>query len=289
VIGPFFRSEMWLFSALCFSAAAAVSHRSAVLVVDIQNDFTAPPQNGRPGGALYVARGETVVPNINRLLTHSPFSVATQDWHPAGHVSFASAHGRVAKRPPEVIPVDYGLMQALWPDHCLQHQWGSALYDPLHDFCIDVVVRKGSNKTLDSYSGFFENGHLGQTPLHDVLQGRWNRTSDPTDLVVSLRSGRPLPGPITRLFVCGLALDFCVKYSALDAAGLGYDTYLVTDAAFPVNDAPAAVIAELKAKGVKPITTAEAMQLMDAERKAAPAHSDTHHHNPCDAPLRRGS
>jgi nicotinamidase/pyrazinamidase len=166
--------------------------------VDVQPTFM-------PGGELPVAEGEAVVAPINRLLA-GPFrhAFATQDWHPPGHVSFASAHGQ----PPfSEIDLPYG-RQTLWPDHALQGSANAALHPALAQARIEVVVRKGFHAHTDSYSAFFENDRTTVTGLDGWLRARGFR----------------------RLFLCGLATDFCVAWSAADAVRLGYHTYVIEDA-----------------------------------------------------------
>lgn len=159
-----------------------------------------------PGGELAVAEGGGVVPVINRLLA-GPFThaFATQDWHPPGHLSFASAHP--GRQPYESIDLPYG-PQVLWPDHAVQGTANAALHAGLDTSRIEVIIRKGYNRTIDSYSTFFENDH---------------RT--PTGLDGWLRSRR-----MTRIFLAGLATDFCVAWSAEDAVRLGFEVVVIEDA-----------------------------------------------------------
>ncbi|MFT5991743.1 MAG: nicotinamidase/pyrazinamidase [Flavobacteriales bacterium] len=166
----------------------------ALLLVDIQNDFL-------PGGALAVTDGDAVVPVANALMPGYPLVVATQDWHPAGHESFASAHE--GRAPGELIDL-HGLPQVLWPDHCVQQRPGASFASGLHVAPIAHVTRKGTHTNVDSYSGFFDNGKRHATDLHDFLQ----------------REG------VTDLDIVGLATDYCVRFTAVDAAQLGYGTRL---------------------------------------------------------------
>jgi nicotinamidase/pyrazinamidase len=167
-------------------------------VVDVQPTFM-------PGGELAVADGEAVVPAINQLLTQRfRHAFATQDWHPAGHISFASTHARA---PFAQIDLPYG-PQTLWPDHALQGSATAALHGELVQAPIEIIVRKGFHLHTDSYSAFFENDRRTPTGLHGWLQQRGFR----------------------RLFLCGLATDFCVAWSAEDAAALGYEVYVIKDA-----------------------------------------------------------
>ena len=182
--------------------------KKALILVDIQNDFL-------PGGALAVPRGDEVVPVANALIDSGRFGliVATQDWHPANHGSFASQH--VAKRVGDVIELA-GLPQVLWPDHCVQDTGGALFAPGLHTRPIKRVFHKGTNPLIDSYSGFYDNGRRRATGLEEALR----------------RMG------VTRVFVVGLATDYCVKATALDAARLGFETAVLLDAMRPVNLEP---------------------------------------------------
>ncbi len=163
----------------------------ALIVIDVQNDFC-------PGGALAVAGGDEIVPGINTAMAEAAAIILTQDWHPAGHSSFASSHQ--GKSPLEMIDMPYG-PQVLWPDHCIQGSNGAAFHPQLETDHADMIIRKGYNSAIDSYSAFFENDHSTPTGLHGYLQTRG----------------------ISSLTMVGLATDFCVNYSAVDAAKLGYD------------------------------------------------------------------
>lgn len=162
----------------------------ALVVVDVQNDFC-------PGGALAVAEGDQIVPGINALMKQFHTVVLTQDWHPAGHSSFASSHA--GKAPMELIDMPYGA-QVLWPDHCVQGSTGAAFHPDLETDRASLIIRKGANPEIDSYSAFFENDR-----------------KTPTGLVGYLRNLN-----IKQLTFVGLATDFCVNFSALDAASLGF-------------------------------------------------------------------
>ena len=166
----------------------------ALIVIDVQNDFC-------PGGALAVEEGDRIVPGINALMEEFGAVILTQDWHPAGHSSFASSHD--GKAPFETIEMSYGT-QVLWPDHCVQGSEGAAFHPDLNTDRADMIVRKGYRAGIDSYSAFFENDHRTPTGLHGYLQERG----------------------ITDLTMVGLATDFCVNYSAVDGAKLGYDVVL---------------------------------------------------------------
>jgi len=163
----------------------------ALIVIDVQNDFC-------PGGALAVTGGDEIVPGINALMTEFSAVILTQDWHPAGHSSFASSHK--GKAPFETTEMPYGT-QVLWPDHCVQGRAGAAFHAGLETTRADAIIRKGYNPAIDSYSAFFENDHETPTGLHGMLQERG----------------------IERLTMVGLATDFCVNFSAVDAAKLGYE------------------------------------------------------------------
>ncbi len=162
---------------------------AALIVIDVQNDFC-------PGGALAVPDGDAVVAPINALMEQYDTVILTQDWHPAGHQSFASAHPE--KAPFETTELSYGT-QVLWPDHCMQGTDGAAFHRDLRTDG-DLILRKGFRAAIDSYSAFFENDQKTVTGLHGYLQERG----------------------VSRLLLAGLATDFCVAYSALDAAELGY-------------------------------------------------------------------
>ncbi len=162
----------------------------ALIVIDVQNDFC-------PGGALAVPGGDQIVPGINALIDAHDTVILTQDWHPAGHSSFASSHA--GKAPMELVDMPYG-PQVLWPDHCVQGSDGAAFHKDLNTTRADLIIRKGYNPAIDSYSAFFENDQTTPTGLEGYL-----RTRGITDLVM-----------------VGLATDFCVNFSAVDAAKLGF-------------------------------------------------------------------
>ncbi len=178
----------------------------ALILVDLQNDFL-------PGGALAVPRGDEVIPIANRLVGHFGFVVATRDWHPPDHSSFASQHPGHAVG--DVIEVG-GVAQVLWPDHCVQGTKGAEFSAALNDAAISEIVTKGTSRDIDSYSGFFDNNQRQATGLLDILQ----------------RSG------ITRVHVMGLATDYCVKFTALDALKLGFETNLVLEGCRGVDLTP---------------------------------------------------
>ncbi len=169
----------------------------ALIVIDVQNDFC-------PGGALAVAGGDEIVTGINTLMADAAAVILTQDWHPAGHSSFASSHKERA--PYDMIDMDYG-PQVLWPDHCIQGSTGAAFHKNLDTDRADMIVRKGFRPHVDSYSAFFENDHSTPTGLEGYLKTR----------------------NLTNLVMVGLATDFCVNFSAVDAAKLGFTVEVRTD------------------------------------------------------------
>ncbi len=197
-----------------------IGEGDVLLVVDVQNDFC-------PGGSLAVPDGDAVVPVINRLMTRFDDVVLTQDWHPPGHSSFASSHP--GKAPLALIEADYG-PQVLWPDHCVQGTDGAAFHGDLDVARAQLVVRKGFRAHIDSYSAFKENDQKTSTGLAGCLRERGAR----------------------RVFACGLATDFCVKWSALDARAAGFEVVLIEAASrgIDLDGSLAAARAELAAAGV---------------------------------------
>ncbi|MEM8693791.1 MAG: bifunctional nicotinamidase/pyrazinamidase [Pseudomonadota bacterium] len=169
----------------------------ALIVIDVQNDFC-------PGGALAVPGGNEIVGGINALMNAFDAVILTQDWHPSGHSSFASSH--VGKVPYDLIEMPYG-PQLLWPDHCIQGSLGAQFHEQLYTDRADMIVRKGHNPQIDSYSAFFENDQETPTGLEGYLRTR----------------------EIDALTLVGLATDFCVNYSAMDAAKLGFETEIRID------------------------------------------------------------
>ena len=190
-----------------------------LIVIDVQNDFC-------PGGALAVPEGDAVVAPINAMMADFDAVILTQDWHPAGHSSFASSHP--GKAPFEMIDMAYG-PQVLWPDHCVQGSPGAAFHPALRTDA-DLILRKGFRAAIDSYSGFFENDRSTPTGLEGYLRSRG----------------------ITRLTLVGLATDFCVQYSALDAARLGFAVEVRMQAcrAIDLDGSLAAAVSAMKAAGV---------------------------------------
>jgi len=203
-----------------------------LLLVDLQNDFL-------PGGALAVPDGDAVIPVANKLQPAFPLVVATQDWHPANHGSFAASHP--GRKVFEQIDLN-GLPQTLWPVHCVQGTRGAELAAALNRERIAKVFPKGTDPGIDSYSGLFDNGHRKSTGLGEWLRARG----------------------VTEVFVCGLATDYCVKFTALDAAAMGFKTHLVEDASRGVNLRPGdaqQAIEEMKRAGVEVITVREVVSL----------------------------
>ena len=168
-----------------------------LILIDIQNDFL-------PGGALAVADGDQVIPIVNRVQPYFDLVVATQDWHPADHGSFAANHK--GKKPGDLIELN-GLPQVLWPVHCVQGSEGADFSKKLNMELVSSIFPKGTDAEIDSYSGFFDNGKLKATGLGDYLKEK----------------------EANQIYVLGLATDYCVKYTALDAVGLGFETFVITD------------------------------------------------------------
>lgn len=193
---------------------------AALIVVDIQNDFL-------PGGALAVPRGDETVAIANRLMPLFPTVVLTADWHPADHASFASQHA--GKSPYDVVPMPYG-NQVLWPEHCVAGTSGADFAAGLETVRAHAVIRKGTDKNCDSYSGFLAADRKTPTGLAGYLKSRG----------------------VTTVFVCGLATDFCVAWTAQDAAAAGFKTYLIEDAsrAIDAGGSLAAAMVGLKTAGV---------------------------------------
>jgi nicotinamidase/pyrazinamidase len=199
----------------------------ALIVVDVQNDFC-------PGGGLAVQKGDEVVPVVNALSKRFDNVVLTQDWHPAGHQSFATSHP--GRKPFDSIKLAYG-DQVLWPDHCVQGSEGAALHKDLSVPHAQLVVRKGFRKQVDSYSAFLEADRKSRTGLEGYLRERG----------------------IKRVFVCGLATDFCVAWTALDARKLGFAAAVVEDAcrAIDTQGSLAAAWGKMKKAGVKLIDSTD--------------------------------
>ena len=201
---------------------------TALLIVDVQNDFI-------PGGALEVKEGDQIIPLINLIQGKFKHVIATQDFHPTDHGSFASQYE--GKSPGEFVKLG-GLDQILWPDHCVQGTFGAEFHRDLDQSSWEAIFQKGKNPEVDSYSGFFDNARRGDTGLNEYLKSKGIET----------------------VFVCGLALDYCVKFTAMDAKSLGFETYLIEDATRAVNIFPEdgqKALEEMKNSGIKICTHKE--------------------------------
>jgi len=198
-----------------------------LIIVDVQNDFC-------PGGALAVTDGDAIVPIINALAPKFNLVIATRDWHPANHKSFAS---QWQKSPGEWIELG-GAPQILWPDHCVQNMRGAEFHPQLQMQNITRIFHKGTDENVDSYSGFFDNNHAHATGLGDYLKEKG----------------------ASEVAICGLATDYCVKFTALDARDLGFNTLLIEDACRGVNLQPEDsrdAVAEMRAAGVSILQSTE--------------------------------
>ncbi|MDD1139280.1 bifunctional nicotinamidase/pyrazinamidase [Pseudomonas sp. TNT2022 ID233] len=204
-----------------------ISPRTALLVIDVQNDFI-------PGGQLAVPEGDLIVPLINRLAGQFKQVVIAQDWHPAGHASFASSHP--GRQPYDVIQLPYG-EQTLWPDHCIQGSRGAEFHSGLDLPHAQLIIRKGCKPDIDSYSAFLEADRVTTTGLAGYLKERG----------------------IDTVYMVGLALDFCVMFSALDARAAGFNTFVVLDAcrAINLNGSLATAIERMQVAGVGLIQSTE--------------------------------
>ena len=204
----------------------AIGHE-VLLVIDVQNDFC-------PGGALAVAGGAEVIPVMHTIAPRFEHVILTQDWHTADHQSFASAHAGM--RPYQQIEMPYG-SQTLWPDHCVQGTGGAEFHPDLQLTRAELILRKGFRAQIDSYSAFFENDRTTPTGLAGYLRERG----------------------LMRVFLCGLAYDFCVGYSALDARRLGFEATVIRDACrgIDLNGSVARMDAEFAAAGVRVISSTE--------------------------------
>lgn len=210
--------------------------KTALLIVDVQNDFCP------PDGSLQVPGGLEIIEPINAIRKRVNWDVVvlTQDWHPSNHISFCSNNLQKPKgaaedwKPPEVFKphrLSRGSIQMMWPDHCVQNSHGSNIHENLDwNPDVDIVVRKGTDQNIDSYSGFFDNDHKCQTELHSVLQKH----------------------EISRVVCVGLAYDYCVAFTAIDAVDLGYETCILEDCTRPVaKDSMERMKEKLIEKGVK--------------------------------------
>lgn len=195
--------------------------KNCLIITDIQNDFC-------PGGALAVREGDRIIPVVNALAGKFDKVVATQDWHPPGHISFATTH---KKEPYDIITID-DTQQVLWPEHCVQGSFGADFHKDLDLGSVDLIIRKGSDLNIDSYSTFIENDKKTVTGLHYYLKGL----------------------DIRDLYFCGLATDYCVYYSALNAREMGFNVAVILDACRGV-DVPAgnvaAALQTMKERGVR--------------------------------------
>lgn len=203
-------------------------NKKAIIFVDLQNDFC-------EGGNLAVPEGDTVIPLANQLQDYFDLVIVTKDWHPKDHMSFASNHP--GHHVGDVIPV-HGINQVLWPDHCVQHTRGAELHPELKLHRIDHMIHKGIQKTIDSYSAFFDNEHLRSTELADYLKAR----------------------DVHDIYLMGLATDYCVKYSCLDAVHSGFNTHLIIDGCRGVELNPGDIekaVKEMVVAGVKIIASSE--------------------------------
>jgi nicotinamidase/pyrazinamidase len=207
-------------------SASKPTDADVLLLVDVQNDFC-------PGGALAVPHGDEIVPIVNRLATRFAHIVLTQDWHPRGHGSFASSYP--GRKPYEVVTLSYG-EQILWPDHCVQGSLGAAFHSGLDAPRAALILRKGFRREIDSYSAFFENDRTTPTGLTGYLRERG----------------------LGRVFIAGLALDFCVAYSAIDAARQGFTALVIEDACrgIDVDGSLAAARKSFAAQGIACIAAA---------------------------------
>ncbi|MCZ2458394.1 MAG: bifunctional nicotinamidase/pyrazinamidase [Chitinophagales bacterium] len=199
----------------------------ALIIVDVQNDFC-------PGGALAVENGDRIIPVINSISGRFDAVVQTQDWHPAGHSSFASVHP--GKKPYETIEMFYGT-QVLWPDHCIQGSAGADFHPRLHTPATQLIIRKGFRKAIDSYSAFYENDKKTATGLTGYLKNLG----------------------IDELYFCGLATDFCVKWSAIDGIREGFKVYVIEDAVEGINldNSVAKAWKEMEEAGAKRVRSSE--------------------------------
>lgn len=212
---------------------AQASNMKALLIIDLQNDFC-------PNGALAVTGGDELIPLANQLMPHFDLVVASQDWHPADHGSFAANHPW--RKPGQVIELN-GLQQILWPIHCVQNSFGAELVQGLHTDGIGHIVYKGTDPSIDSYSAFFDNGHRKDTGLGSYLKDQG----------------------VNSVYVMGLAADYCVKFTSLDACQLGFETYLIHDATRGVELQPGdteAAKEEVRAAGATLVSVSDVLETL---------------------------
>ena len=200
---------------------------TALVLIDIQNDFC-------PGGALAVDQGDEIVEISNKIQEQFKIKIITQDWHPSTHKSFASNHE--GKEPLSTVEMFYG-QQVLWPNHCIQGTEGSKFHSKLITDSADLIIRKGFRPEIDSYSAFFENDQKTPTGLDGYLKSRG----------------------VSKIYLCGLALDFCVYFSAIDGAELGYNVNVIQDAcrAIDLDGSLEKSLNDMKSKGVKLLSTSD--------------------------------
>lgn len=205
-----------------------MANKSALILIDLQNDFC-------KSGSLAVPDGDSVIPLANQLQPCFDLVIATQDWHPGDHISFASNHP--GKKIGDMIEVN-GVKQVLWPDHCVQGTKGAELHPHLTRTAIHKIFLKGNDKYIDSYSAFYDNAHLRDTGLADYLKDN----------------------DIQDVYFMGLATDYCVKYSCMDSAQLGFNTYVIADACRGVELHPGDIdkaLAEMRNEGVKMVRSVD--------------------------------
>lgn len=198
----------------------------ALIIIDMQNSFL-------PGGSLEVEEGDKIIPQINFIQDQFDVIVATQDWHPTNHVSFAQNHE--GKNTFDVIDLENGTKQVLWPTHCVQGTEGAQFSKYLHTNKVNMIIRKGMDSKVDSYSCFFDNNKENDTGLHGYLKGLG----------------------VDEVYICGVAGDYCVNFSAMDASALGYKTYIITDAVKSVDEERfnTFIVPTLRVNGCKFVTS----------------------------------
>jgi nicotinamidase/pyrazinamidase len=216
---------------LFFRLIKFIMYMKTLIICDVQNDFLS-------GGSLEVPAGNEIIPVINRIQRYFELVIATQDWHPPNHISFASNHRD--KRPFDNIEWQ-GMKQTLWPDHCVQGSSGAEFHPELEMNKAEAIFRKGMDSEIDSYSGFYDNGHKKDTGLAGYLLRRGSK----------------------ELFICGLAADVCVWYSIVDACKIGFSVVLVEDATKPIDEKEFVNIKqEMQRLGVKIITSTDLQDVL---------------------------